>query len=92
MRIHLGSLLAGGLLVASGFALAQSSSWLSRANAGTAPQTSNQIVTSDDSAPGRIHAWTFNGREIVGVTQHIDQGDGVVVSRELKLIAAPRVR
>jgi hypothetical protein len=92
MRIHLASLLAGGLLVAGGLALAQAPSWLRPVDAGVTANTSNLIVTSDDANPGRIIAWTFNGQQLLGVSAHTTNPDGVVVSQELKLLTAPRVR
>ena len=39
MRIHLGSLVAGGLLVAGGFALALVPSWLRPGNRSTSPMS-----------------------------------------------------
>jgi hypothetical protein len=93
MRIHLASLLAGGLLVAGGFALAQAPSWLRGAEAGITYQGSNLIVTSEDGNPGRLFHWTFNGQQqLVSVVAHNANPDGVVVSQELKLLNLPRVR
>ena len=92
MRIQLGSFLAGGLLVAAGFALAQVPSWLRPAEAGITPQAGNLVITTDDANPGRLFHWTFNSQQLVGAVAHSATPDGVVVSQELKLVVAPRVR
>ena len=49
MRVHLGSLLLGGLLVAGGFPLAQAPSWLRPAHAGASTHSDGYLVTSDDA-------------------------------------------
>jgi hypothetical protein len=85
MRTHLGSLLLGGLLVAGGFALAQTPSWLRPAQAGAAGWTNGYMVTSDDAAPGRIYVWDLAGPELTSVTVHdCDRVAGTVVSRRVE--------
>ena len=85
MRVHLGSLLLGGLLVAGGFALAQAPSWTRPAHAGASTDADGYLVTSDDAAPGRIHVWDLAGSELTSVTVHdCDRAAGTVTSRRIE--------
>ena len=89
MRMHLGSLLLGGLLVAGGFALAQAPSSLRPAQAGAANHFNGHMITSDDAAPGRIYVWDLVGTELTSVTIHdCDRAAGTVVSRKIEPAAA----
>lgn len=86
MRISLGSLLLGALLVAGGFFLACGPSLVVRAQAGVSSSTDETqwLVTNDDASPGRIYVWQTSGSELLSVTIHdCDRVEGTVTSRRV---------
>jgi hypothetical protein len=85
MRLNLGSVLLGGLLVAAGLGLAHAPSWVAPAQAGVAPEMSNWMVTCDDGVPGRIYVWHLQGSGLQSVTVHdCSPSVGTVTSQSIE--------
>lgn len=84
MQVHLGSLALGGVLAAGGFLLG-SGTLLRPVQAGATTDVNGRIVTSDDSAPGRIYHWETMGSELKSVTVYdCDRDAGTVAVKRIE--------
>jgi len=87
MRINLGPLFLGALLVVGGFLLARGPGLVTPAQAGVAslPDANQWVVTTSAENPSRIFVWHTNSGVLKSVSVHsCDLTGGTVTSRQIE--------